>query len=94
MPYINCNGETKSRYDTSQEVKDCIAQEEAAYKKAYDECTASVECLAEREARIESAKEVGDAIDVLFVVIALAVLVTRACIFFREKKNSGCTRNA
>ncbi len=88
MPYINCNGETKSRYDSSAEVKACIAAEEAAYKKAYDECTASVECLADREARLESAAQVGDFLSILLIVITLAAVVTGMSIFMSDKTKS------
>lgn len=94
MPYINCNGETKSRYDTNKEVKDCIAKEEAAYKKAYDECTASVECLADREARIESAAKVGDILNIILVVVALATVVVGASIFITDRKKRKVNGNA
>ena len=47
MPYINCDGQTYSRYDTSPYVQACIEKEMIAYQKAYDDCTNDPICYAE-----------------------------------------------
>ena len=51
MPYINCNGTTYSRYDTSQIVVDCIKEQDLYYRIQSELCSADPECAAARESK-------------------------------------------
>lgn len=51
MPYINCDGQTYSRYDQSTYVKDCIKAERKERQEAHTLCMATPECKAIQEHR-------------------------------------------
>ena len=71
MPYIECDGTTYSRYDTSKYVQDCIEAERDSYTKAYQECSINPECLARREAR----KVTNNFLITAFIICIFVIMV-------------------
>ena len=51
MPYMQCNGRTVSRHNTTPEVEKCKLTEQTRNIEVYASCTADKECLADRESR-------------------------------------------
>lgn len=77
MPYITCNGAIKSRYDTSIEVKKCIADERSTNTAIYNKCTETTKCLADREFKANGM--VG-----FLVVLVLAFILVGIWVAFKK----------
>lgn len=69
MPYIECNGVTRSRYSQEPEVKECIAEE----REAHDACMQSTECRANKEITSDVYMDIGVAIFLLLLVLIVTV---------------------
>lgn len=82
MPYIDCDGTTYSRYNTSQKVKDCIQHEKDMREKSYVECRADPVCAEQMDS-----KEVVFAAGVVVIGVLIVLLIGMAIFVSRPLDN-------